>query len=328
MNAVLLIVGGIAGASAYLTVATRWPALATRSPLLFWIGLAAATAIGAGLLVVASRVERRLPAVLGIPGDAAAAYGRLAGWTWSPNVLMLLSGFGMRLTVLLPLVALLICLCKVATLLVLAARSPSRAEALRAGLPMLFFVSGFAALIYQIVWQRALFAAFGVDMETITIVVAVFMLGLGVGSLMGGALSERFPDRLPAVFLACEIGIGLFGLFSVRLIEAVAAAADGRSRVEIGLAMFSLLLPPTALMGATLPVLTTYLTRAGHRIGESLGLLYALNTAGSALACFLTTDLLFVFLGRDSSMWIAAASNLAVGAAVRLWMRSAPRLAA
>ncbi len=53
-----------------------------------------------------------------------------------------------------------------------------------------FFVSGFPALIYQIVWQRALFVIYGLDAVSVTIVVTAFMLGLGLGSLAGGALSR------------------------------------------------------------------------------------------------------------------------------------------
>src|SRR6266542_57643 len=90
-------------------------------------------------------------------------------------------------------------------------------------LALLFLVSGFAALIYQIVWQRVLFTAFGVNIESITIIVAVFMFGLGVGSLVGGRLSRRFPQHLPQLFLVCEIAIGLFGLGSLPLIRAVSA---------------------------------------------------------------------------------------------------------
>ncbi|MGA3102094.1 MAG: hypothetical protein ABSD61_09560, partial [Terracidiphilus sp.] len=54
---------------------------------------------------------------------------------------------------------------------------------------LLFFVSGFPALMYQIVWQRALFTIYGVNIESVTIIVTVFMLGLGLGSLAGGRLS-------------------------------------------------------------------------------------------------------------------------------------------
>src|SRR5712675_523001 len=56
---------------------------------------------------------------------------------------------------------------------------------------LFFFVSGFPALLYQIVWQRALFTLYGVNIESVTMVVTAFMLGLGLGSLAGGRLSER-----------------------------------------------------------------------------------------------------------------------------------------
>src|SRR5262249_53219524 len=74
-----------------------------------------------------------------------------------------------------------------------------------------FVLSGFAALIYQIVWQRALFTAFGVNIESITLIVAVFMFGLGIGSLVGGALSHRFSRHLLRMLVACELLIGGFG---------------------------------------------------------------------------------------------------------------------
>src|SRR5215469_13605468 len=62
-------------------------------------------------------------------------------------------------------------------------------------LTCLFFCSGMPALIYQIVWQRALFAIYGVNSESVAVVVCAFMVGLGTGSLMGGWLSEKFPER-------------------------------------------------------------------------------------------------------------------------------------
>src|SRR5712692_4730507 len=61
---------------------------------------------------------------------------------------------------------------------------------------LLFFLSGFPALLYQIVWQRALFTIYGVNVESVTVVVSAFMLGLGLGSLAGGSLSKRPAVRL------------------------------------------------------------------------------------------------------------------------------------
>src|ERR1700761_3668517 len=86
---------------------------------------------------------------------------------------------------------------------------------------VLFFFSGFPALIYQLTWQRALFRIFGVNIESVTIVVTAFMLGLGVGSLVGGYLSKR--RRIPLLpFLATiELLTGAFGVVSLKIFERV-----------------------------------------------------------------------------------------------------------
>ena len=69
-----------------------------------------------------------------------------------------------------------------------------------------FFASGFAALIYQIVWQRALFTIFGINVEAVTVVVTGFLLGLGLGSLLGGWLSRT--STIPLLALFGLIGLG------------------------------------------------------------------------------------------------------------------------
>ena len=78
-----------------------------------------------------------------------------------------------------------------------AGAEPAGASAAPRGLGAIFLVSGFAALLYQIVWQRALFAIYGINIEAVTVVVTAFMVGLGVGSLAGGALSRH--PRWPAL---------------------------------------------------------------------------------------------------------------------------------
>jgi spermidine synthase len=81
---------------------------------------------------------------------------------------------------------------------------------------VLFFFSGFPALIYQLVWQRTLFRIFGVNIESVTIVVTAFMLGLGFGSLLGGCLSKRCNIALLPLLAVIEILTGTFGIFSLR----------------------------------------------------------------------------------------------------------------
>src|SRR5437868_5945464 len=76
---------------------------------------------------------------------------------------------------------------------------------------MVFFVSGMPALIYQLVWQRSLFTIYGINVESVAVVVTGFMLGLGLGSLLGGQLSRsRYPLLL--MFGVIELAIGIFGV--------------------------------------------------------------------------------------------------------------------
>jgi hypothetical protein len=73
--------------------------------------------------------------------------------------------------------------------------------------------------LYQVLWQRALFAIFGINIESVTMVVTAFMLRLGVGSLGGGILSRKPTRAFLLLFAALEACIGVFGLFSLRLFE-------------------------------------------------------------------------------------------------------------
>jgi spermidine synthase/MFS family permease len=180
----------------------------------------------------------------------------------------------------------------------------------------LFLVSGFSALIYQVVWQRTLFATFGINSESVTVIVSVFMLGLGVGALAGGYLQKRFRHHLLHLFLALEILIGVFGLASLALIGLVSAAAGETSTGTLVLWVYLILAFPTLMMGATLPVLVAWLQGYLRNIGQSVGLLYAVNTFGSAIAAFCTVQLLFVFFGQQASVRIAAACNFATAALI------------
>jgi len=180
----------------------------------------------------------------------------------------------------------------------------------------LFLVSGFSALIYQVVWQRTLFATFGINSESVTVIVSVFMLGLGIGALAGGYLQQRFRHRLLRLFLALEVLIGVFGLASLALIHRVSIAAGDTSTGALVLWVYLILAVPTLMMGATLPILVAWLQGYLRNIGQSVGLLYAVNTFGSAIAAFCTVKLLFVFAGQQAAVLIAAACNFATAALI------------
>jgi len=187
----------------------------------------------------------------------------------------------------------------------------------------IFLVSGFAALLYQVVWQRSLFAIYGINIEAVTMVVTAFMLGLGLGSLAGGRLSAR-PNAAPLrLFAIIEAGIGAFGLVSLPLFHFVGNATVMWPPALVMIATFALLLAPTVLMGSTLPLLVTYLLKSNKNVGRSVGTLYFVNTLGSAGAAFACVLVLLPQLGQMKTTCVAAGFNFVVSALAWKLHRSA-----
>jgi hypothetical protein len=308
-------IGGGALALDLLAFAESAADFSTRKVAALILAGAVAGAVGCAVVRV---MTVRLVGRLRLEPATLARFGRLDMASYLVALLFLAGAIGIRFSIgLIGCVAAGMILIKAAALLAALPRE-SRA-AWFTSLPylaLLFFVSGFAALIYQIVWQRVLFADYGVNIESITIIVSLFMAGLGVGSLIGGALSRRFPGRAPQLFLACELLMGLFGTASLPLIHAVSAATLNGNLVQVSVAIYALLCVPTILMGATLPILVGHLHRHYHNVGKSVGMLYCINTLGSAAACFATTEVLFAFGGERAAVILAALCNFVVGVLV------------
>ncbi|MGH6847540.1 MAG: hypothetical protein ACREC0_08910 [Methylocella sp.] len=186
---------------------------------------------------------------------------------------------------------------------------------------VLFFFSGFPALIYQLTWQRSLFRIFGVNIESVTIVVTAFMLGLGLGSLLGGGLSKRQAIPLLPLLAVIEALTGAFGLVSLDIFDKVGALTLGLPLPLTAVVALGLVIVPTLLMGATLPVLVGHLVRRSGNVGGSVGTLYYVNTLGAGAACLMATVLLFPFLGMLGSVRVAVAINgaVALGALAAYW---------
>jgi spermidine synthase len=191
-------------------------------------------------------------------------------------------------------------------------------------LSVLFFCSGMPALIYQIVWQRALFAIYGVNAQSVAVVVTAFMVGLGLGSLVGGWLSAQFPKSGILIFGVAELGVGVFGLVSLRIFHWVAAYTAGAALPWVVLFSLLLLLLPTMLMGATLPLLVEHLVMRTSRVGFSVSRLYFVNTFGSAVACYLCASFLLRDFGQTGSVRLAACLNALVGASAYAYSRKQP----
>jgi spermidine synthase len=190
----------------------------------------------------------------------------------------------------------------------------------------IFFCSGIPALIYQLVWQRSLFTIYGINVESVTIVVTAFMLGLGIGSFAGGRLSRL---RLPllGMFGTIEFGIGVFGFFSLGLFHGVGELTLQMSRPLTALFTFLLVLLPTLLMGATLPLLTAHLVKHSGNVGRSVGLLYFVNTLGSAFACFIVAAFLMRLMGQQGAVALACGVNVLVGMGALIVQLKSPKAA-
>src|SRR5205809_2963268 len=202
---------------------------------------------------------------------------------------------------------------------------------------LLFFFSGLSGLIYQVVWVRLFGNAFGNTLYSTSLVVAVFMLGLGVGSWIAGAWADRRyatqPESLLRAYGYFELAIGVLGLGIAALLphlSEVSALVSSYSRDANGWYVLStasylargaiaivLLTPVTLLMGGTLTLLIRHLVRKDFDIGGwRIAVLYGLNTVGAALGCLLTDFALVPASGLRGAQMVAVFFNVlaAVGA--------------
>lgn len=185
-------------------------------------------------------------------------------------------------------------------------------------LPILFFASGFSALLYQVVWQRTLFSIYGINIESVTVIVTAFMLGLGCGSLVGGAISKRARVPVVLLFAGVEATIGLYGLESLAIFRFIGRATLQDSESVVAAVTMLMVLLPTTLMGATLPLLVAHFTKRSKNVGDSVGKLYYVNTLGAAVASILAVLVLLGHLGQAHTVQLAAALNL--GAALTAFL--------
>jgi predicted membrane-bound spermidine synthase len=178
-----------------------------------------------------------------------------------------------------------------------------------------FLISGAAALVYQVSWQRLLALSSGVGIYSVAMIVASFMAGLGLGSRLGGSWSARVtPRRALALFCALELLIGLFGAASTPIFYDLLYLRGGWLYGEpwrAGLVHFGSLLIPTTLMGMSLPLLVRGMVRSSAGASRTIGILYGVNALGAALGAAATPWLLVRHWGIPGAIWTAAAANLA-----------------
>jgi predicted membrane-bound spermidine synthase len=160
---------------------------------------------------------------------------------------------------------------------------------------LLFFISGCSALLYQIIWQRMLFTFFGTDLTSITIIVSVFMFGLGMGALWGGQLADRHPTKLLFFYIGIELSIAIFGYLSPLIVSTLGNIIPSNEWITCTMS-FLILIIPTWLMGSTFPILVMHINQYDENIGRVVGELYFANTLGGAAGAFLLGFCLLNFM--------------------------------
>jgi len=189
-------------------------------------------------------------------------------------------------------------------------------------------MSGCAALVYQVTWQRILALQTGVGLESVTLIVAAFMLGLGAGNQIGGTLSRRLSPRQALLrFVLLELGIGAFGAMSPALYYDLLYQRGSwlyAQPLSAAAMHFLSLLPPTLLMGMSLPLLTRALVLESGQAARVIGCLYAANIFGASAGALLTPYWLIRSYGIRDTLLIAAAANVAAAVLAALGLRSEP----
>jgi spermidine synthase len=199
--------------------------------------------------------------------------------------------------------------------------NPTSAHVYPLNVYLIFTASGAAALVYQVLWARWLSLVFGNTTTSVSIVLSSFMLGLALGSYLAGRWLPRIANPM-LVYAYLELGIGLFALSFPWLSQLTdwvfIAIVNADSPLILTLLVrtvlaLALLVVPTTLMGATLPLLTDFFRRDPHLTRSwKVGLLYATNTLGAALGTMVASFFLIELLGVRSTTLLAAALNFVV----------------
>lgn len=184
---------------------------------------------------------------------------------------------------------------------------------LTACLASLFFISGFSALLYQVIWQRMLGLFSGVDVYSVTIIVSSFMLGMGFGSMAGGYIADRLSRRLlVAMFAASEFLIAVFALGSKWFYYDILYQMFpglGSSLLLLSVVLFFSLLLPAFFMGITLPLLSRALIERPSEAALKISLLYSLNTLGAAFGALISAVFIIRNFGFESGIKLGSALN-------------------
>ena len=195
-----------------------------------------------------------------------------------------------------------------------------------------FAFSGMAALIYEVIWTRELSLVFGSTVYAVSMMLTAFMSGLSLGAFLGGRWADR-SKNLIALFGTLELGIGIFGLLTIPLIQVLPTLyflVYNTLKPSFYLFFFFqlllsfvIMLIPTTFMGATFPVVTKINTASIEKLGNDVGNVYSINTVGSILGSLGAGFFLIPLIGVKATTFTAAGLNLLVASAMIFISKSA-----
>ncbi len=196
-------------------------------------------------------------------------------------------------------------------------------SALRQSLFLAFFLSGFCALVYQVVWTRLAFASFGIVAPVLSVVLSVFMLGLAVGAWAGGrwisALVRRTGRSALLFYALAELSIGLGALVVPRLfglgegLLLSSGQTDSFRYLSLSALFLGVAILPWCLcMGATFPFMMAYVREQDARAADSFSYLYLANVLGAMAGCLVTAVVLVEVFGFTQTLWLAGGLNFAI----------------
>ncbi len=209
--------------------------------------------------------------------------------------------------------------------------------AMRRQLFVLFFLSGFCGLVYQMVWMRLAFASFGIITPVLSVVISVFMLGLSVGAWAAGRIIPELVRRtgVSAIYYYAGaeliIGLGAFAVpklfvFGGHILLAAGQTDSFRYLFLSAAVLAAAILPWCVFMGATFPLMMAFVRERDQENKDSFSYLYLANVLGAMFGTILTAFVLIEVLGFRNTLAFAAAGNFIITAlSVNLgWRNPAP----
>ena len=186
----------------------------------------------------------------------------------------------------------------------------------------LFFLAGFTSLVYQVAWQRVLTQVIGIDAYSLTLIIAIFMAGLGFGGLFGSRIVSAEMNA-PLLLALLQLFMGVFGIVSVPVIREYNGIIGNAFGFSFVIFMnFLLLFLPTLLMGITTPLMV-HVFRNSYSAGRAASWAYSVNVFGAATGALISGIVMIGTLGLTKTCQLTGGLDILIGLSLYLLSQKA-----